>query len=89
MALGATPETLVGSTVIDGFRFLSVGLPLGLGLAWFTSKFLASFLFGIEPHDLMTFAAVAAILTATTLAACWLPARWIIRADPATTLRYE
>lgn len=89
MALGATPETLVGSAVRDGFRFLIFGLPLGLTLAWFTSTFLASFLFGIQPHDPVTFAAVAAILVATTIAACWLPARWIIRADPAASLRYE
>jgi putative ABC transport system permease protein len=89
MALGATPETLVTSTIRDGIGFLAFGLPLGLALAWFTSTFLASFLFGIQPHDLVTFAAVAAILIATTLTACWLPARWIIRADPAASLRYE
>jgi ABC-type antimicrobial peptide transport system permease subunit len=33
MALGATPESLVSSTVLDGFRFLAAGLPLGLALA--------------------------------------------------------
>ena len=89
MALGATPESLAGATVRDGLRFLYFGLPLGLGLAWFTSTFLASFLFGIQPHDLATYAGVAAVLAATTLGACWLPARWIIRASPATSLRYE
>jgi hypothetical protein len=47
----------------------ALGLPLGLALAWFTS-FLASFLFGIQPH-LITFTAVLRS-HATTLAACWL-----------------
>jgi predicted permease len=89
MALGATPQALVTETLGDALRMLAIGLPAGLALAFLTSRFLASLLFGIREHDPATYAAIALLITATTLAATWLPARRIIGSDPASSLRYE
>ena len=41
------------------------------------------------PRDPATYAAVATLLGAVTLLACWLPARRAARVDPATALRDE
>jgi putative ABC transport system permease protein len=48
-----------------------------------------SLLFEMQPFDPFTFAAIPVLLAATALAACYVPARWAARVDPATALRAE
>jgi ABC-type lipoprotein release transport system permease subunit len=55
----------------------------------FLAKTLNAFLFGITPNDLVTFAAVPAVLLAVAWVACYLPARRAVRIDPLTALRTE
>jgi ABC-type lipoprotein release transport system permease subunit len=47
----------------------------------------ASLLFGLTPRDPSTFAAVAALLIGTALAAAYFPARRAARIEPARTLK--
>jgi putative ABC transport system permease protein len=47
---------------------------------------MATILFGVSPADPSTFAASAAVLMATTMAACYLPAHRAARVDLARTL---
>jgi putative ABC transport system permease protein len=44
-------------------------------------------LFGIGARDPLTFAAVALLLAAVSMIACYIPARRAMRVDPAVTLR--
>jgi putative ABC transport system permease protein len=44
-------------------------------------------LFGVAPNDPTTFVAVAVMMAAIGLLACWIPARRASRIDPAITMR--
>jgi putative ABC transport system permease protein len=57
--------------------------------AWWLSRYFTALLFGIKPFDALTYFAVAALLLATALGACYLPGRRAMRIDPAVALRIE
>jgi len=46
-------------------------------------------LYGVAPDDFVTFAGVAAMLFAVSLAACYIPARRAMQVDPTVALKYE
>jgi len=50
---------------------------------------MTSLLFGVQPTDPLTIAAVAAFLAAIALVATWIPARRAAGTDPAIALRAE
>src|SRR6266540_2939982 len=58
-------------------------------LATLTLSLRMTLLFDIKPVDFLTYAAMAALLLATALAACYLPGRRVMRIDPAVALRIE
>jgi len=64
-------------------------LAVGLAGALFAARLLRGLLFGVTPHDPVTLGAVAFVLAAVGVAACWLPATRASRVDPATALRAE
>jgi len=89
MALGAAPGRVVREVIGDGLRMIVLGIGLGLAAAFVATRWMGSLLVGVPPTDPATFAAVAAVLAASALLACWIPARVASRTDPMTALRSE
>ena len=89
MALGARPGNVLGLVFRQGLTELLFGLGLGLLLAWPTARLLGGVLVGVDPQDPPTFLAVALVLTAVSLLACWFPARRASRTDPVAAIRYD
>jgi putative ABC transport system permease protein len=62
---------------------------IGLAGSFAATRLLATFLFGVDATDPLTFIAVAALLLAVAFAASYLPSRRALRVDPLTALRAE
>jgi putative ABC transport system permease protein len=89
VALGASRGDVLRMTIVQGMRPAMAGIALGAAGAWWLSRYLTTLLFGIRPFDLSTYLAVAALLGATALLACYIPGRRAMRIDPAVALRVE
>jgi len=89
IALGAQLGTVQRLVVRQRMLLTLIALALGLPAAWMVAKFSASFLYGIHPHDTLTFAIVPLLLTTVALLACWVPARRAAGINPQRALRYE
>ena len=89
MALGARPRDVMRLVLAQGARISALGVALGVTLALALTRILNSQLYGVAPHDPLTFATVALVLLAVALAACYLPAKRASRVDPVIALRSE
>jgi ABC-type antimicrobial peptide transport system permease subunit len=89
MALGAQPGTVERLVLRQGLMLTLIAVVLGWPAAWVLSKLAATFLYGIQPHDALTFAIVPPFLIAVALVACWIPARRAASIDPMQALRTE
>jgi predicted permease len=89
MALGADRSTIRKLVVWQGMRLAMVGLVLGIGAAFWLTRFLGSFLFGVKAWDPAVFISVPLILASVALLAVWLPAARASRLNPMTALRVE
>jgi ABC-type antimicrobial peptide transport system permease subunit len=89
MALGAQPGSVERLILRQGLVLTLISITLGWPAAWLLSKLASSFLYGIQPHDALTFALVPPLLAAIALAACWLPARRAASIEPMQALRAE
>ena len=89
VALGANRGTVQRMVLRETFLLALAGLSIGIPCALIASRFIASMLYGIEPHDPVTLAAVSLVLFAAAGLAGFLPARRAMRVDPMVALRYE
>ena len=89
IALGAQLGAVERLIVRQGMLLTAFAVALGLPAALLGAKFSSSFLYGVHPHDTVTFLSVPLCLIAVALLACWIPARRAARVDPQTALRYE
>ncbi len=89
MALGAQASSLRNMVIRQGMTLALIGVVIGIGGAFWLTRFLASFLFGVKAWDPTAFIATPILLGAVALVAIWIPARRATRVDPVTALRFE
>ena len=88
-ALGATPGALISLVLRNGLLLTLAGVAAGLLLSAATVRLLQSFLYGVNPLDLSTFAGATLVLLFFTVAAALLPARRAAALDPIEALRMD
>jgi putative ABC transport system permease protein len=89
MALGARRAQVLNLVVGHAFRLTMAGVVVGLALSLALTRYLATMLYGVTPHDAWTFCSVAVLLTAVALISSYIPALRATRVDPADALRSE
>jgi putative ABC transport system permease protein len=89
LALGAQPANLHRLVMKRGLTTATVGIAIGIAGALGLTRFMQSLLFETSPYDPLVYVAVAIILSAAAVAACWLPARRAARVDITRLLRAE
>ena len=86
MALGAQARTVVGLFVGHGLRLAALGIVIGLLTALFSSRVLASLVYGVSTSDPLTFAGIAVLFGVIAAVASYIPARRAARVDPMMSL---
>jgi len=89
MALGAQTTQVMKLVLGQGMRLAVMGVMLGLAGAFGLTRLMGGLLYGVSATDPLTYAVVPALLLATALLTCWLPARRAAHIDPMEALRYE
>ena len=89
IALGAQLSAVRRLILRQGMVLTLIAMAVGLPVAFVLAGVLSSFLYGIRPHDTMTFTLVPLFLAAVALVACWIPALRATRINPQNALRYE
>ena len=89
MALGAQAANIRNMVVRQGMVLAGIGLVIGVGGAFWLTRFLTGFLFGVKKWDPTAFILTPVLLCAVALIAVWVPARRATRVDPMSALRFE
>jgi putative ABC transport system permease protein len=86
-ALGAQARDIVWLVLRQAAVIAVVGIAVGLWTSFAASRYLSTFLYGVDPHDAFSFGAVSLVLVVVTIAACIVPARRAAKVDPLQALR--
>lgn len=86
-ALGATRRDLFSLVMSYGLKLIVVGVLVGVALALFLQKVVASYLYGVRPTEPGVYAVVLAALAVPALAAVVVPAIRATKVQPTRLLR--
>jgi putative ABC transport system permease protein len=89
VALGAERSSVLCLVVGGGAGLAFLGITVGIAVALALTRLMADLLYGVRPADPATFGVVTTVLAATSLLACYIPARRAMKVDPIVALRYE
>jgi putative ABC transport system permease protein len=89
MALGAGRGQVLGLVISEGMKSALIGLAIGLPGVYFVGKTLKNLLYQISAVDVRALSAVVAVLLASAVVACYVPARRATKIDPMAALRQE
>jgi ABC-type antimicrobial peptide transport system permease subunit len=88
-ALGASPAQIQTLVMRDGLLVALAGVAVGSIAAWSLARAIASFQYGVSLDDRSTWLVVLGVITVTTIAASWRPARSATRVNPVLLLKDE
>ncbi len=89
MALGAGRRDVLRMVSLMGLKLIAIGAGVGLLASFGATRFIASQLTGVSPHDPLTLAGVIVLMAVVGVAACFFPAQKASRVDPLVALRTE
>jgi putative ABC transport system permease protein len=89
LALGAGNGNVLRLVLGEGTRLILLGVLIGVPGTYFAGRAISSVLVGVSPSDPVTLSAVGLGLAAVALAACYMPARRVLRIEPAQSLRQQ
>jgi predicted permease len=89
MALGARAGDVRWLILRETALMVACGAAVGLPTAYFCTRLVETFLYGLTPQDPLTIAGSVALLLAITALAGYIPARRATRIDPMVALRYD
>jgi ABC-type antimicrobial peptide transport system permease subunit len=89
MALGASPKGVVHGVVAGAARLVAAALLAGIAVSMVLSRTMAHMLYQVSTTDVVTYAAMSAILFGVALAASYLPARRTAATNPVDVLRAD
>src|SRR5882757_6328919 len=89
MAIGAQRHNVIWLILRDSLMLTAAGVVLGLPLALGGTRWLKSFLYGVQGTDPLAIAFALLLIIALALLAGYLPARRAARIDPMRALRHE
>jgi ABC-type antimicrobial peptide transport system permease subunit len=87
IVLGANDHGLLISLLRGGSVLIAAGLGVGVVVALATSRLVSSCFLGIKILDVATYVGVIVVVGAVGMAATFVPARRVLRIDPASSLR--
>lgn len=80
---------MTGAIVREGARLTALGMAAGVVIAAAISRLLSAQLYGVSPHDPVSYAVTAAAIGLAALLACWVPAKRAVAVTPLDALRAE
>lgn len=89
LAIGATRGGIRWMVFRQGLALIACGLPAGIVLSLFTSRFASAFLVNLQGTDPVLLAGVAALMTVTSMAAMLGPAQRAASVEPLAALRAD
>ena len=89
LAVDADHRTVLRLVVSEGAALVALGVLIGIPGVYAAGRIVQNVLVGVSRSDAATLLAVAATLATVTMAACYLPARRVLRIEPWQTLRQE
>src|SRR5215510_8339176 len=89
MALGAQASDVLSMVIRQGMKLTFIGVALGLVASLALTHTMKNLLFNVSATDPATFGAIALLLIAVALLACFVPARQATKVDPLVALRCE
>jgi putative ABC transport system permease protein len=89
VALGAGRKDILGLLLRQGLKLVVFGALIGLGVAFATTRFMSSMLYGVSPADPTALLGSALLAGVVALMACFIPARRATMVHPMMALRHE